>query len=144
MFCYGIEESEVPDMKICELDCEMLDQWVARSLGIDLEFLGKPFMPSTLWEHGGPIIEGAGISLLSTKVSPCNDWQAGMGHPDLGQGWGPTPLVAAMRCFLASQYGDELPVSDADEGPPEHEEAQTAANGPLWDDSRLSTRLLWR
>ncbi len=91
MFCYGIEESEVPDMKICELDCEMLDQWVARSLGIDLEFLGKPFMPSTLWEHGGPIIEGAGISLLSTKVSPCNDWQAGMGHPDLGQGGGTYP-----------------------------------------------------
>lgn len=121
-------------MKISELDSEMLDKWVAHALGLELEFLDRPFRPSTLWEHGGPIIEAARISLLSPEVSPCDDWQAGMGHPDLGQGWGPTALVAAMRCFLAWKYGDELPASDADDGTSRDDEWQAAAQGALFDE----------
>jgi hypothetical protein len=60
------------------------------------------------WAKGGPIIEREGISVLveddAWKAS--NSW----GHIPLE---GPTPLVAAMRCFVASKLGKEVEVPDA-------------------------------
>lgn len=104
-------------MKASDLDPDMLDKCVAHALTLDRDLLKKSFKPTTDWGDGGPIILGSGISFLSPRVSPCNDWQAGMGHPDLGQGWGPTPLIAAMRCFLAWKYGDEVPAPEEWVGP---------------------------
>jgi two-component system, cell cycle response regulator len=111
-------------MKVTDLDPDMLDKCVAHALALDRDLLETtPFKPSTDWNDGGPIIVGAGISFLSPRVSPCEDWQAGMGHPDLGQGWGPTPLIAAMRCYLAWKYGDEVPA------PEEWDGTRESANG---------------
>jgi hypothetical protein len=69
---------------------------------------------STDWAQGGPIIEREGIEIR--KGNPLyfptgNDngdhyeslWLAGKQH-------GPTPLIAAMRCFVASKLGDEVDV----------------------------------
>jgi hypothetical protein len=82
---------------------------------------GGPYAPSLLWEQGGPIIERENI-----KVAPNinGTWSAQIRHakehPLVAQpvltGWtnkhGPTPLVAAMRCFVASKLGDEVDVPE--------------------------------
>jgi hypothetical protein len=65
--------------------------------------------PSTNWAQGGPIIEGEGI-----EVSP--DWVDSLWRGYLsGQNitaYGPTPLIAAMRCYVSSELGDEVDVPE--------------------------------
>lgn len=68
------------------------------------------FMPSTNWAQGGPIIE-RWVSDLSQR----GEWYAQIqinDVPEYAQATGPTPLVAAMRCYVASQLGDEVEIPD--------------------------------
>lgn len=59
---------------------------------------------STSWEQGGPIIEKVKIELYRYA----GYWGA---HAPGGYGQeGPTPLIAAMRCYVASKLGDEVDV----------------------------------
>jgi len=71
----------------------------------------NPYTPSDDWGVGGPIIEREGISIyLDTN----NMWQATTANdetPFVGIE-GKTPLIAAMRCFVASKLGDEVEVPD--------------------------------
>jgi hypothetical protein len=64
--------------------------------------------PSTSWQHGGPIIEEEGIGF--TQFSDYPQWTAK--HPQAICFDGPTPLVAAMRCYVASKLGDEIDVPE--------------------------------
>jgi hypothetical protein len=71
--------------------------------------------PSTQWDQAGPIIEREFITI--TTNPDWADWLAyinkGMGrHRDECSQRGPTPLVAAMRCFVASRLGDEVEISE--------------------------------
>ena len=60
-----------------------------------------PFTPSTDWAQGGPIIEREYIILR-----PADDgWQATI---ETATQYGPTPLIAAMRCFVASKLGESI------------------------------------
>ena len=61
---------------------------------------------STDWAHGGPIIEREWISLWQVGR---NYWKADKGGLHSAQS--ETPLIAAMRCYVASKLGDnvELP-----------------------------------
>ena len=73
--------------------------------GIGHEF--PPIDYSTDWAQGGPIIEREEISI--GKADDPNwwafkGWKAEDGTP------GPTPLIAAMRCFVTSRLGDEVEV----------------------------------
>lgn len=74
------------------------------------------FSPSTVWAHGGPIIEREKID-LSWQSAGQAGWMAydhdstDCGIP-LYDGNGPTPLVAAMRCRVSSKLGDEVEVPD--------------------------------
>jgi hypothetical protein len=69
----------------------------------------KHFWPSTDWAQGGPIIEREEISVNWAN----GQWQA---HTVNKQDeyeqieYGPTPLIAAMRCYVASKLGDEVDV----------------------------------
>lgn len=65
------------------------------------------YSPSTIWEQGGPIIERERIC---TYFNSDNVWTALIGNKEFN---GPTPLIAAMRCFVASKLGDvvDIPVS---------------------------------
>lgn len=76
---------------------------------------------STDWAQGGPIIEREEISVLS----PYAEHPAGMTgwlahsryknaeHPQgPAKGHGATPLVAAIRCYVASILGEEVEVPD--------------------------------
>lgn len=58
---------------------------------------------STNWSQGGPIIERERIDLCwSISRIQCMAQVAGCAYT------GPTPLIAAMRCFVASKLGDEV------------------------------------
>lgn len=96
-------------VKVSELSGAALDWAVAEHE----QFLEDVFEPSSYWGDGGPIIEREGISLyLDTN----NLWQANIfaGNPAVfGTGVeGSTPLIAAMRCYVASKMGDEVDVPD--------------------------------
>lgn len=64
---------------------------------------------STEWAQGGPIIEREGMDLM------CADdyWLAGIPfEDDAVQVEGPTPLVAAMRCFVLSRLGESVDIPE--------------------------------
>lgn len=63
------------------------------------------FTPSTDWSQGGPIIERECIALKALAAEPVY-WRAGT----FGTSIGPTPLIAAMRCYVASKFGDEIDI----------------------------------
>jgi hypothetical protein len=69
----------------------------------DTKAYSPPLSPSTKWVQGGPIIECEKL-----HVYPAGDqWGADCEHT---QQFGPTPLIAAMRCYVASKMGDEVDV----------------------------------
>ncbi len=59
---------------------------------------------STDWSRGGPIIEWEGIELRG-KAPNCH-----ASYPTYSTFHGPTPLIAAMRCYVASKLGDEIEI----------------------------------
>jgi hypothetical protein len=65
------------------------------------------FNPSTNWAQGGPIIEREGISVATDDVEP---WCGFIEDDETNTLFfsGPTPLIAAMRCYVASKMGDEI------------------------------------
>lgn len=65
--------------------------------------------PSFNWSQGGPIIEREGIAVRRSHNMEYGSWQA------IRDGFrnnhnGPTPLIAAMRCYVAFKLGDELEI----------------------------------
>lgn len=71
-------------------------------------FFLKDYHPSTNWAQGGPIIEREKISPIPYSVDGAG-WFA-CKRPLLFKTDGPTPLIAAMRCYVASKLGDEVKV----------------------------------
>lgn len=67
---------------------------------------------SRLWAKGGPIIEREGIGLIQPGSTLCGEWGASYHHPDFMDGTGPTPLVAAMRCYVLKKLGDEVDIPE--------------------------------
>lgn len=71
--------------------------------------------PSTNWNHGGPIIERLdGFQLkIWLESSPDTKCEAHI-HASKGDwiAFGPTPLIATMRCFVASKLGNEVDVPE--------------------------------
>jgi hypothetical protein len=61
---------------------------------------------STDWAHGGLIIERENIS--TDKDHDC--WNASIDGPAYYSG--PTPLIAAMRCYVASKLGYEVEIPE--------------------------------
>jgi hypothetical protein len=69
---------------------------------------------STDWAQGGPIIEREEISIEYGRAEFKSEWIAyklGLPDEDNPQG-GPTPLIAAMRCYVASKLGDEVEIPE--------------------------------
>ena len=108
-------------LKTSELQGEALDWAVAKAEGVDGYIVNESFMTrwtddecedgvnyhySTDWELGGPIIEREKIELTHDGF----EWWARIWADEDYEG--PTPLTAAMRCYVASQLGDEIEVPD--------------------------------
>lgn len=115
--------------KIADLEGAQLDAAVAKAEGVTLIERPKPqremtpvwssagtfadtYTPSTSWGQGGPLIERERIMLTSYIDG---DWEALAIGPDRlvermesGRMRGPTPLIAAMRAFVASKFGVEI------------------------------------
>ena len=81
------------------------------------------YEPSTDWAHGGPIIEREGVELLCNLTATeaarfsCGanaDWQAFYRNRRRTEqrSFATTPLLAAMRCYVASVMGDEVEVPE--------------------------------
>lgn len=69
-------------------------------------------MYSTDWACGGRIIERECMDILCLAGGD-DGWQADKYLPtEKVEGYGPTPLIAAMRCYVASKLGDEVDVPD--------------------------------
>jgi hypothetical protein len=96
-------------MKTSELTGKALNWAVGKAEGLD-DWLA-PVNYCGQWEHGGPIIEREEISVNWAS----GQWQA---HTANDQDeyeqieYGPTPLIAAMRCYVASKLGDDVNVPE--------------------------------
>ncbi len=69
------------------------------------------------WSQGGPIIEQNEIGIK--RNAPCSagrEWEASPSITAKGAGgrygYGPTPLIAAMRCYVASRLGEEVEIPE--------------------------------
>ena len=116
-------------MKTSELIGAALDWAVAKCEGFDWYIEVKPtaygpkpfvfeehgevsclFQPSTRWAQGGEIIEREKIEL---NYDDAIGWTAAyMDVRGLVECIGSTPLIAAMRCYVASNLGDEVEIPD--------------------------------
>lgn len=103
-------------MKVSELTGAKLDYWVAKAEGIegyvtiDRFFQNHPthailYSPSTNWSQGGPLVQSKRITL---EYMGGGEYDAFIEDPRKMQR-GKTALQAAMRCFVASAYGEEAP-----------------------------------
>ena len=76
------------------------------------------FDPSINWAQGGPIIEREKITLSYGLGIRSNLWFAekyqcyAAGRNTTSQQYGPTPLIAAMRCYVASKLGNTVEIPD--------------------------------
>ena len=65
------------------------------------------YQPSTSWATGGPIIERERLHLKPVgNTYRCYDYNATIWE------YGPTPLIAAMRCYVASKLGGEVEIPE--------------------------------
>lgn len=69
---------------------------------------GPDLLFSRRWEAGGPIIERERLWVCSSHQS--KGWFSESPRGDVERFLGPTPLVAAMRCFAASKLGCEVEI----------------------------------
>lgn len=107
-------------MKTSELKGAALDWAVAKAEGyagvaLQERTNSDRYAPAYYWEQGGPIIEREKIDLF------CNDgtWEAyctakneGTDELQSFESIGETPLIAAMRCYVASKLGDEIDIPE--------------------------------
>lgn len=115
-------------MKTYELTGAALDWAVAKCIWPDdigntvpFHHDGSDYAPSRKWAHGGPIIERERIGIRESN----NEWHAERWADNSGMAKnpnqryqcnhfssGPTPLVAAMRVFVASKLGLEVQIPE--------------------------------
>jgi hypothetical protein len=114
-------------VKTSELTGPALDWAVATAEGDELaaknieyphhaKFYPK-ISPSTDWSQGGPIIERERIDVLGMVKGESGPWTACLRKKDEAPPWrhiteGPTPLIAAMRCYVASKLGDTVNIPE--------------------------------
>ena len=94
--------------------CEGRDQFFSLNLPKHKEHCFSRMAYSTDWSLGGPIIEQERIAVWFEKHDDVDCglpiWFAQDGYAPAMQG--PTPLIAAMRCYVAGMLGDEIEVPD--------------------------------
>jgi len=72
------------------------------------------YSPFTNWAQGGPIIEREWLDVTPwpNESDEGMRWQCTQHDSNNCTYFGPTPLIAAMRCYVASKLGDEVEVPD--------------------------------
>ena len=94
-------------MKTAELTGDTLDWAVAKCgfvQGTARSLIASEVKPySSDWAQGGLIIER---EMIQIKENGYGYWFAKIGKGKFMRG--PTPLIAAMRCYVANKLGDEI------------------------------------
>ena len=109
-------------MKVSELTGAKLDYWVAKAEGKLITLMGcfpvmveyrtehvtgwDEYSPSTDWSQGGPIIDREEIELVHRNGMDGRTLWAIKENIIMR---GETKLIAAMRCYVASKFGEEVP-----------------------------------
>jgi hypothetical protein len=106
-------------MKVCDLEGEQLDFWVARARGMST-FAGedgallyhpghnlppRKWSPSHYWSQGGPLLEEYHID-LNWDTEGTREWSASVEPDILAQGR--SVLEAAMRAVVMHRFGPEV------------------------------------
>jgi len=110
-------------IKTSELTGAALDWAVAKANGEEDIFwvdwakeAGACYSPSGFWAQGGPIIEREEISTNREFASSRVEWAAWTPAPIRDEaeafGYGSTPLIAAMRCYVESKLGEEIEIPE--------------------------------
>ena len=125
-------------IKTADLTGPALDWAVAQCESVEVEYINDGitrcllryhhspvYRPSVDWAIGGPLIEREGINLFKhnkLRESQPDIWCAHqvVPRPNLEGSFnscalaldGPTPLIAAMRCYVASRLGDEVDIPE--------------------------------
>ena len=117
------------EIKTSELIGAALDWAVAKAEGYQAVYTNRSISPvfrpgesvvdlatlrySTDWAQGGPIVEREiqeRRMLMSKRGDTCEAvYPEG---PIWGTYYGPTPLIAAMRCYVASELGDVVEIPE--------------------------------
>ena len=97
-------------MKTNELTGAALD-WAVNQIEECCDDPSTPFF-STDWAQGGPIIEREEIFLAKSLRGCWNAMAYNEQHTVTAFEDGPTPLIAAMRCYVASKLGDEVDIPE--------------------------------
>ena len=93
-------------MKTDELTGAALDWAVAKCEGVEIIVRQENWdWYSTDWTQGGPIIEREKIA-TAWHITRWVAWRGVIEHP------GPTPLIAAMRCYVAAKLGDDIAIPE--------------------------------
>ena len=87
---------------LCILDADLVDMETDDS---------QELRYSRDWAQGGPLLDRERITIRQWTDMP--SIHAYMPHDGAPWGAGPTPLIAAMRCFCCSKLGDVVEVPDA-------------------------------
>ena len=110
-------------IKTADLIGPALDWAVAKCLQPGYEewrlirWIEQEFTPTANWAQGGPIIEREMINVKSNlarmREHPEYNWLSDCPEKRICVSFnGPTPLIAAMRCVVAVNLGDEVDVPD--------------------------------
>lgn len=122
-------------MKVSDLEGAQLDYWVAKAEGFGgavsvrqygvgvsaclfsssltrggdvVHRSGDFWEPSIDWRHAGPIIEREQINIQFGGWDE-GAWRGYHYAWEPGDAFGRTPLIAAMRAYVASKFGEEVP-----------------------------------
>jgi len=91
--------------------CEEFNIDIHAGMALTIRGDGDWWNPSTDWAQGGPIIERECITVEHAGVWIGRCWKASDGDEQI-EIEGETPLVAAMRCYVASKLGDEVEIPE--------------------------------
>ena len=107
-------------IKVAEATERQLDWLVAKCEGAHPQIsypdkrlfgaIGDTFDYSTDWAQGGPIIEREGLLIRPQPGYGWDSWKPAADEPCYSIG--PTPLIAAMRCYVAGRLGDTAEVPE--------------------------------
>lgn len=103
--CEGVDVSVDQTLRVAEVILDTVQDMTVHKSWV--------FKPSTNWAQGGSIIEREGIDpdpMLDENNKPIH-WVCFINcEGKTIDGHGPTPLEAAMRCYVASKLGDTVDV----------------------------------
>lgn len=72
--------------------------------------IGRNYTPSKSWAQGGPILDRERPHLCPIMLNGFSAYEAWPDGERDARHYGETALIAAMRCYVASQLGEEVDI----------------------------------